>query len=101
MKCRLSVISLCGACNYVGASRLQVMHKAPLLESKQIEHVINERKIVEEAQHPFCVRLCGAYQDRNSLYLLQVRICAGERGLGAGGWDPDLSAATPPYPSQA
>ncbi len=53
------------------------MHKAPIVESKQIEHVINERNILEEAQHPFCVRLCGAYQDRNSLYLLQVRAGAG------------------------
>ncbi len=49
------------------------MHKAPIVESKQIEHVINERKILEEAcVHPFCVRICGAYQDRNSLYLLQA-----------------------------
>jgi hypothetical protein len=49
------------------------MHKAPINEPKQIEHVLNERRILEEATHPFCVRLCGAYQDRNSLYLLQVR----------------------------
>ncbi|KAJ9511311.1 hypothetical protein QJQ45_029755, partial [Haematococcus lacustris] len=51
---------------------LKVMHKAPITETKQIEHVINERRILEEASHPFCVQLCGAYQDRNSLYLLQV-----------------------------
>lgn len=49
------------------------MHKAPIVESKQIEHVINERKILEEAcMHPFCVRLCGAYQDKSSLFLLQA-----------------------------
>lgn len=58
---------------------LKVMHKAPITESKQIEHVLNERRILEEASHPFCVRLCGAYQDRNSLYLLQVR-----KGSGVG-----------------
>ncbi len=58
------------------------MHKAPIVEPKQIEHVINERKILEAAQHPCCVRLCGAYQDRNSLYLPQVLACAGERGPG-------------------
>lgn len=53
------------------------MHKAPITESKQVEHVINERKILQEASHNFCVRLCGAYQDRNSLYLLQVGcVCA-------------------------
>eukprot|EP00983_Pelagomonas_calceolata_P026123 820806-Pelagomonas_calceolata.AAC.3 len=49
------------------------MHKAPIVESKQIEHVLNERRILQEASsHQFCVKLCGAYQDRNSLYLLQV-----------------------------
>ncbi|GLC48322.1 hypothetical protein PLESTB_000083500 [Pleodorina starrii] len=58
---------------------LKVMHKAPIVESKQIEHVINERKILEEAcAHPFCVRLCGAYQDKASLYLLQEWVPGGE-----------------------
>ena len=51
---------------------LQVMHKAPILESKQIEHVLNERRILEEASsHPFCVGLVRAYQDKPCLYLLQ------------------------------
>lgn len=57
---------------------LKVMHKAPITESKQVEHVINERRILQEASHPFCVRLCGAYQDRNSLYLLQEWVPGGE-----------------------
>lgn len=57
---------------------LKIMHKAPITESKQIEHVINERRILEEASHPFCVKLCGAYQDRNSLYLLQEWVPGGE-----------------------
>jgi hypothetical protein len=48
------------------------MHKAPLVEAKQIEHVVNERKILGELQHPFLVGLVGAYQDATSLYLLQV-----------------------------
>jgi hypothetical protein len=50
----------------------QVMHKAPLVEAKQIEHVVNERAILGELQHPFLVGLVGAYQDATSLYLLQV-----------------------------
>ena len=48
------------------------MHKAPILEGKQIEHVLNERRILEEASgHPFCVGLVRAYQDKPCLYLLQ------------------------------
>lgn len=57
---------------------LKVMHKAPITESKQIEHVINERRILEEARHPFCVRLMAAYQDKASLYLLQEWVAGGE-----------------------
>lgn len=51
---------------------LKVMHKAPITESKQVEHVVNERDILEEANHPFCVGLVSAYQDQSALYLLQV-----------------------------
>ena len=59
------------------------MHKAPIVESKQIEHVINERRILEEASFTFCVRLVGAYQDKTALYLLQV---GGWVGLVGGLW---------------
>lgn len=48
------------------------MHKAPLVESKQIEHVLNERRILGECMHPFTVALVAAYQDARCLYLLQV-----------------------------
>lgn len=57
---------------------LKVMHKAPIVEGKQIEHVINERRILGEADHPFCVRMVAAYQDKNSLYLLQEWVPGGE-----------------------
>lgn len=50
------------------------MHKAPLVEAKQIEHVVNERSILGELQHPFMVGLIGAYHDATNLYLLQVRV---------------------------
>ena len=50
---------------------LQIMHKSPLSETKQVEHVVNERRILGAAAHPFCVRLLRAFQDTNELYLLQ------------------------------
>lgn len=61
------------------AYALKAMHKAPIVEVKQIEHVINERKILEEvATHPFCVKLVGSYQDKSCLYLLQEWVAGGE-----------------------
>ncbi len=47
------------------------MHKAPIQESKQVEHVVNERRILEEATHQFCVGLVRPFQDKTCLYLLQ------------------------------
>jgi len=69
------------------------MHKAPLVEAKQIEHVVNERAILGEVHHPFLVGLVGAYQDTNSLYLLQV---SGWMGGWMGGcrWSAMLSQPT-------
>lgn len=54
------------------------MHKAPLVESKQVEHVVNERAILGAARHPFTVSLVGAYQDARCLYLLQEWVPGGE-----------------------
>ena len=51
-------------------SAAQVIRKAPIAEAKQVEHVANERRILQAAAHPFCVRLAGAYQDAHNLYLL-------------------------------
>ncbi len=63
---------------------LKAMHKAPIVESKQIEHVLNERRTLEEANHPLCVRLCGAYQDKTCLYLLQASGAGARLGAHAG-----------------
>ena len=49
----------------------QIMHKAPLTEPKQIEHVLNERRLLGAARNQFCVRLEHAFQDQKYLYLLQ------------------------------
>lgn len=51
--------------------RLQVLHKAPIREAKQVEHVLNERRTQAAAGHPLCVALLAAFQDTHCLYLLQ------------------------------
>ncbi len=55
------------------------MHKGPITDPKQMEHILNERKCLEEAVFPFCVQLRGAYQDKLCLYLLQASEWGGER----------------------
>lgn len=52
---------------------LKIMHKNPITDNKQIEHVINERLVLESTKNPFIVDLIAAYQDSKSLYLLMVK----------------------------
>eukprot|EP00955_Chlamydomonas_euryale_P044024 352790-Chlamydomonas_euryale.AAC.1 len=47
---------------------LKAMHKAPIVEGKQIEHVLNERRILQQADSSFCVQMVAAYQDERCLW---------------------------------
>ena len=53
------------------AACMQVLHKAPIREAKQVEHIVNERRAQAASRHPLCVRLHAAFQDTHCLYLLQ------------------------------
>lgn len=55
---------------------LKAMSKRKLVETKQVNSVLREKKILSSLSHPFIVRLVGAHQDRDSLFLLQ-EYCAG------------------------
>ena len=62
------------------------MFKAPITESKQVEHIVNERRILEEATSEFCVGMVRAYQDRSCLYLLQDLVSGRLQFLDSLGW---------------
>ena len=51
--------------------RVQHIHKAPITKMKQVDHILNERRLLEAAGSAFCVRLMAAYQDEKDLMLLQ------------------------------
>lgn len=51
--------------------RAQCIHKAPITQLKQVDHTINERRLLEAVSSDFCVRLYGAFQDPTDLMLLQ------------------------------
>ncbi|KAG1669686.1 hypothetical protein FOA52_002070 [Chlamydomonas sp. UWO 241] len=57
---------------------LKIMHKAPIVERKQIEHVLNEQRILQQAAHPNCVQMVGAFQDEKALYMLMEWVPGGE-----------------------
>lgn len=57
---------------------LKVLHKQPISEGKQVEHIMNELTVMETSKHPFCVQLKGAYHDQDCLYLLMEWVPGGE-----------------------
>jgi len=57
----------------------KMLSKAAGMQKKQLEHLRNERIVLEEARSsPFCTRLVQAYQDSKCLYMLQEWVPGGE-----------------------
>ncbi|GMH38577.1 hypothetical protein BSKO_06461 [Bryopsis sp. KO-2023] len=57
---------------------LKILKKAQLLKLKQVEHVINEKKVLEEIRHPFIANLVRTYQDSQRVFMLLEYIPGGE-----------------------
>ena len=60
------------------AYALKAMRKAKLVASQQVEHVLSERHILWQLEHPFIVRLVATYQSAGELYMLQELPLGGE-----------------------
>lgn len=57
---------------------LKVMSKQRLIELNQVEHIRNEREIIQMVQHPNVVAFYGSFQDRNNLYMMMEYTPGGE-----------------------
>jgi serine/threonine protein kinase len=53
------------------------MGKEAILQTKQVEHVRNERQLLGLLRHPFIVQFYASFQDTRNVYL-------GMYGIGAG-----------------
>ena len=49
-----------------------------LIRLKQVEHVKNEKSILQEINHPFLLSLTWSYKDNTNLYLMFPYVCGGE-----------------------
>ena len=56
---------------------LKILKKATIVARNQVEHTINERKILEEIDYPFLCRLEFAFQTDDKLYLGMQFIAGG------------------------
>ena len=57
---------------------LKVLKKADVYRLKQVDHVLNERAILERLRSPFAVGLFGSFQDERYLYMVMNVVIGGE-----------------------
>ena len=57
---------------------LKIMKKLEVVRLKQVEHIKNEKEVLQSISHPFLVTLFAVAQDRKSLYMLLEFIIGGE-----------------------
>jgi len=57
---------------------LKCMRKGQVIALKQVEHVMNEKKLLELCDHPFLLNLAATYQDSDEIYMLLELALGGE-----------------------
>jgi len=57
---------------------IKVLKKAEVVRLKQVEHIINEKTILEKTHSPFFVNMVATFQDSLNLYMVLEFIMGGE-----------------------
>jgi len=57
---------------------LKVLKKKQIVQSNQVEHVNEEKRILEQIRHPFLVKTWGTFQDPSNLYIVMDYVVGGE-----------------------
>eukprot|EP00164_Ancoracysta_twista_P002827 GFYU01003762.1.p1 GENE.GFYU01003762.1~~GFYU01003762.1.p1 ORF type:complete len:320 (-),score=79.82 GFYU01003762.1:602-1561(-) len=57
---------------------LKILKKKEVMRLKQVEHTINEKRILERLDHPFIVKLYGTFQDSKNIYMVLEYVIGGE-----------------------
>jgi len=57
---------------------LKCMRKGQIVALKQVEHVMNEKTLLEMCDHPFLLKLMATYQDEDEIYMLLELALGGE-----------------------
>ncbi|CAG0908349.1 unnamed protein product, partial [Cyprideis torosa] len=64
-----------GARNYYALKQLRIKD---VLRMKQVDHVMNEKKVLQKVHHPFIIDLMTTWHDNSALYLLFEYVSGGE-----------------------
>jgi len=73
-----SRVSLCREKRNRDYYALKVLAIQDLIRLKQVDHIKNEKNLLEDLRHPFIVELCWCHKDRSFLYMLFPYIAGGE-----------------------
>ncbi|KAK2719523.1 hypothetical protein QYM36_005115 [Artemia franciscana] len=57
---------------------LKILAIADVIRLKQVQHVQNEKEILQNVNHPFIVNMVWTYHDSSFLYMLFDYVCGGE-----------------------
>lgn len=57
---------------------MKVLKKVEVVKHKQVEHTMNEKRILSQIEHPFLVSLHAFFQDSANLYMVLDYIAGGE-----------------------
>ncbi|KAI7864369.1 kinase-like domain-containing protein [Spinellus fusiger] len=57
---------------------IKVMRKLYIVRKGQINHIMNEKHLLEFVNHPFLIKLWGTFQDNNNLYMVMDYVPGGE-----------------------
>mmetsp|Transcript_15750 Transcript_15750/g.51659 ORF Transcript_15750/g.51659 Transcript_15750/m.51659 type:complete len:356 (-) Transcript_15750:1283-2350(-) len=57
---------------------LKILKKNEIIRLKQVEHILSEKAILAQIEHPFVVNLFSTYKDEKNLYMLMEYVPGGE-----------------------
>jgi serine/threonine protein kinase len=57
---------------------MKALVKSDIVKNRQVEHTVNEKKILEMLDHPFLVKLQATFQDSKNLFFVLEYIQGGE-----------------------
>lgn len=57
---------------------LKIMKKSVVLKKDQVDHVLQEKQLLGQVDHPFIVKMLASFQDDANLYMLMEYVSGGE-----------------------
>ena len=61
---------------------LKCLHKGQLVRYQQVEHVVNEKRVLQGCDHPFILRMVSTFNGKAEVYMLLDLALGGEVRCG-------------------